>query len=233
MIQTYPVILHPAPGTAVVKPMKVRGGKNKKKGPSELVSMARVFRYGIKNIGEDVCICLNGHRYEPDLVYRDGSICVDIETDEPYSGSGHPTHYLKKDGSNVDEERNQRFLDAGWYVVRFSEQQMFCHTKACMKELFKLLLEAGAVSEIPSNLAKEPDLEPVPRWTDADSREMKRKRFRPSYLGFDPVRTTFSGTLRWIWLLLPIAWQSFWDSRVRKEMFMQLGNYIKFLFSSH
>jgi hypothetical protein len=213
--------------------MKVRGGKNKKKGPSELVSMARVFRYGIKNIGEDVCICLNGHRYEPDLVYRDGSICVDIETDEPYSGSGHPTHYLKKDGSNVDEERNQRFLDAGWYVVRFSEQQMFCHTKACMKELFKLLLEAGAVSEIPSNLAKEPDLEPVPRWTDADSREMKRKRFRPSYLGFDPVRTTFSGTLRWIWLLLPIAWQSFWDSRVRKEMFMQLGNYIKFLFSSH
>ena len=48
MTQTYPVILHPTPGTAVVQPMKVRGGKNKKKGPSELVSMARVFRCGFK-----------------------------------------------------------------------------------------------------------------------------------------------------------------------------------------
>lgn len=41
MKQTYPVILHPMPGTAVVQPTKVRGGKNKKKGASELVSMAR------------------------------------------------------------------------------------------------------------------------------------------------------------------------------------------------
>ena len=62
MKQTYPVILHPMTGTAVVQPTKVRGGKNKKKGASELVSMARVFRCGIKNIGEDVCISLNGHR---------------------------------------------------------------------------------------------------------------------------------------------------------------------------
>jgi hypothetical protein len=113
MKQTYPVILHPMPGTAVVQPTKVRGGKNKKKGASELVSMARVFRCSIKNIGEDVCISLNGHRYEPDLVYRDGNICVDIEIDEPYSGSGHPTHFLKDDGSNIDSARNQRFLMPG------------------------------------------------------------------------------------------------------------------------
>lgn len=229
MKQTYPVILYPMPGTAVVQPTKVRGGKNKKKGASELVSMARVFRCGIKNIGEDVCISLNGHRYEPDLVYRDGSICVDIEIDEPYSGSGHPTHFLKDDGSNIDSARNQCFLDAGWHVIRFSEQQMFCHTKACMKEVFKLLLEAGAVKEIPKKLADVPDLEPVPRWTDAESRELKRRNFRPSYLGFNPVKTTFGGTLRCIWLLLPIAWQSIWDSRVRKEMLSQLGNYARFL----
>ena len=229
MTQTYPVILHPAHGTAVVQPSLVRGGKNKKKGPSELVSMARVFRCGFKHIGEDVCINLNGHRYEPDLVYRDANICVDIEIDEPYSGSGHPTHYLKDDDSNVDAVRNQRFVEAGWHVIRFSEQQMFCHTKACMKEVFKLLLEAGAVKELPRKLVKEPDLEPIQRWTEVDSREMKRRNFRPSYLGFDPMKTTFSGTLRCISLLLPIAWQSIWDRRVRKEMFAQLGNYIRFL----
>ena len=229
MKQTYPVILHPTPGTIVVQPTKMRGGKNKKKGASELVSMARVFRCGIKNIGEDVCMSLNGHRYEPDLVYRDGNICVDIEIDEPYSGSGHPTHYLKADGSNVDTVRNQHFLDAGWHVIRFSEQQMFCYTKACMKEVFKLLQEAGAVKELPEKLAKVPDLELIPRWNDNESREMKRQNFRPSYLGFDPVRTTFSGTFRCIWLLLPIAWQSIWDRHVRKEMFAQLGNYVRFL----
>lgn len=98
-----------------------------------------------------------------------------------------------------------------------------------MKEVFKLLLEAGAVKELPRKLVKEPDLEPVQRWTEADSREMKRRNFRPSYLGFDPVKTTFSGTLRCISLLLPIAWQSILDRRVRKEMFAQLGNYIRFL----
>ena len=43
------------------------------------------------------------------------------------------------------------------------------------------------------------------------------------------MKTTFGGILRCIWLLLPIAWQSIWDSRVRKEMLSQLGNYARFL----
>lgn len=225
---TYPVVLHPTEGASLIMPSDGKEqGKVKKHGQSELVAFARFFKYGCGEIREDVCVRICGHNYEPDfaLVDREHGICIDIEVDEPYAASGHPTHFLLDDGTNKDSVRNKRFQDAGWYVIRFSEEQIFCHTKECLHEVYKLALAADAIDEMPEELRGVADLTPHPRWTKNDAYRMKRSNHRKSYLGYNPVHMGISGYIRCTRLIIPIAWQSIGHERVRKEMCSQLRRF--------
>lgn len=224
MTQTYPVILSPAPGATPIPP-STANSKSKAHGQSELVAFARFFKYGCGEIREDVCVRIAGHNYEPDFAYIDEEhgVFIDIEVDEPYSASGHPTHFLLPDGTNKDSARNERFRQAGWYVIRFSEEQIFCHTAECLREVYKLARAAGAPSPVPrTGEQKGGTLHPHPRWTKNDSYDMKQRHHRKTYLGYDPTHMDFQGFLRCTRLILPVAWQSIFHARVRREMFRQL-----------
>lgn len=231
MSQTYPVILAPAADAALVRP-NAGGSKSKKHGQSELIAFARFFKYGCGEIREDACVKIGGHNYEPDFAFIDEEhgIFIDIEVDEPYSASGHPTHFLQPDGTNKDSARNERFRQAGWYVIRFSEEQIFCHTAECLREVYKLALSAGAIDALPAALTSPQsggqrgasDLQPHPRWTKNDSYDMKRRHHRKSYLGYDPTHMGLQGYLRCTRLILPVMWQSLFHARVRREMCRQL-----------
>ena len=221
----YPIILKPtgmARGSRIVK--ESHGRKNKKQGPSELVSFARICRLGGKALREDVVVNLNGHRYEPDLAYVDEKrgIFLDIEIDEPYSTSGHPTHYVGANGVPKDDERNRRFRAAGWHVVRFCEEQIFCHTDSCLKVIYTLLQELGAVGEIPPKIKNAPDLSPIPQWTEEESRNMMEKHHRRSYLHFDPQRMNLADMVQCIKVGAPILLQSAHNARVRRMLFKTL-----------
>ena len=222
---TYPIILHPVPGASVVLPSSSK--KTRRVGASEMVNLSRLFRLGLNEIREDVCVKIDGHNYEPDYAYidKENGIFIDIEVDEPYSTGGKPTHYLHTDGMNSDSARNQRFIAAGWYVARFSEEQIFCHTAQCMKEVYKLLLQAGAIAELPKKLRNIPNLQPMPRWTANDSAKMKRSRFRKSYLGYDPLNMDWESNIRCVLLIIPIIFQSIFNGRIRKCLVKQLHNY--------
>lgn len=224
-MNTYPVILHTIEGARPILPASNHSKKRHKVGASELVAFSHIFALGFDELREDVCVLIEGHNYEPDLAYvnKEKGICVDIEIDEPYSSG--PTHYAYVEGGNKDEARNKRFQDAGWYVIRFTEEQMFCHTKQCMREVYKLLLDAGAIEELPKKLHNSPDLPPTPRWTEQDSWRMKHANYRKSYLGYNPLKMDFSSNLRCCMLIIPIMWHSLWNSRVRKMMCKQLWNY--------
>lgn len=228
MKQTFPVILSPTPGAKLIPPSNSeKRGKNKKRGSSELVDFYFVARLRLKEIRQNVTMKIDGHNYEPDFAYVNEAmgIAVDIEVDEPYTASGKPVHFLNEDGTNIDSTRNRRFQDAGWYVFRFSEQQIFCHTKSCMKEVYKILIQLGAVSEMPKKLASAPDLETNDRWTFEESKALGRQHFRRTYLGFDPSNMDFKSNLRCIRLIIPIIWQSLGNKKLRKEMLYQLKNY--------
>lgn len=225
MPQTYPVILTPAPGVTPVSP-NAASSKSKKHGQSELVAFARFFKYGCGEIREDACVKIGGHNYEPDFAYIDEEhgVFIDIEVDEPYSASGHPTHFLLPDGTNKDSARNERFRQAGWYVIRFSEEQIFCHTAECLREVYKLALSAGAIDTLPAALTSPQSeaLQPHPRWTKNDSYDMKRRHHRKTYLGYDPTHMGFQGYVRCTRLILPVMWQSLFHAHVRREMCRQL-----------
>lgn len=229
MKQTYPVILFPSEGAELIMPSNTQQqSKKKKHGQSELIAFARFFKYGCGEIREDACVRICGHNYEPDFAYvnKEKGVYIDIEVDEPYATSGHPTHFLIEDGTNKDSVRNKRFQDSGWYVIRFSEEQIFCHTKECLRKVYELALTAGAIDEMPNALKDAQDLQPQKRWTKNDSYQMIRRHYRKSYLGYDPIHLGIGGYFRCVWLILPIMWQSIYSKRVRNEMCRQLSGFI-------
>lgn len=169
----YPII-QTATGTADRSRLFITlGAKNKKTGASELAVFSHVFGLDLKKIREDVSVTIGGHRYEPDLAYidKEKGVYVDIEIDEPYSSFHRPTHFITEDGTHKDQRRNKLFLSAGWHVCRFTEQQMFCQTKSCMKAVYELLLKVGAIEAIPAKLANAPALKFEPCWTAEKSKE--------------------------------------------------------------
>jgi len=213
------------PDASVILPFPSK--KKKRMGASEMVNLYRLFRLGLGEIREDVCVRFEGHNYEPDYAYinEEKGIYIDIEVDEPYSTGGKPTHYLNADGTNSDSARNQRFQQAGWYVARFTEEQMFCHTAQCMKAVYELAMKAGAIDHLPQKLLDVPDLKPCRRWDANDSFAMKRRRHRKSYLGYDPLKMDWQSNLCCIRLIIPIIFQSIFNARMRKCLGKQLYSY--------
>lgn len=209
-------------------PKEELGNKIKKHGPSELVVFSRILRLGFNEIQENVCVNIDGHNYEPDFAYinEEKGIYIDIEIDEPYSASGHPTHYIEVNSTPKDEERNIRFQNAGWYVVRFTEEQVFCYTKEAVKVILNTLKEAEVINSIPSKFVDVSDLPVITQWTKEQAYKLHQEGFREKYLHFDPSQMGLWNNLYCIWLILPILFQSLYNKRVRNEMIRQITGYL-------
>ena len=81
------------------------------------------------------------YKYTPDAVYIDRStgLYIDIEVDEPYTFSEEKAiHYYN---CHTDCRRNDFFLERGWIVIRFSEQQVVCCPDSCCKTLAQTIAE--------------------------------------------------------------------------------------------
>ena len=64
-------------------------------------------------------------------------VCIDIEIDEPYAfGTKEETHYI----GCGDEIRNDFFNENGWYVIRFTEEQVLSDVKICLDIISNLII---------------------------------------------------------------------------------------------
>lgn len=215
------------PKVPFLPPVRRQRGKTKKKGPSELIAFAQLHRLGLKSLRADVCVKISGHNYEPDMAYVDvsRSFGIDIEVDEPYSVSGHPSHYIDADGQDKDGQRNELFRQAGWWVVRFSEEMLFRHPEQCMRAISEVMTQTGAIDKMPETAVGIQNPEPQPRWTEQESWRMKNSKYRMTYLGFDPMMKTAHDYICCTRLALPILWQSLFDREVRNEFWRQLKGF--------
>ena len=186
--QTYPVIM-PAQDETFLRFTILDSTKDFKKGPIENWIMVKLRLAGVTFLRNDIVVCIDGHRYEPDLVYVDEKegIYVDIEIDEPYTWKGRPCHCIDESGLPWDVERDRRFTGTGWMVIRISERQIFSQTKSCIG------LVASAIASLDQSFAKRnermlqwgaPDKES--RRRPEQSRTMASENFRQTYLGFKP-----------------------------------------------
>lgn len=111
--------------------------------------------------------------YTPDFTYidEDNGINIIIEIDEPYTvvnGNYKPIH-LK----GQDDGRNQLFLENGWSIIRYAEEQVAKCPEICVNFLLDFIenRENNSLNEIPC-------------WRDSDVQRMITNLYRNSYLPF-------------------------------------------------
>lgn len=121
------------------------------------------------------------HPYTPDVAYIDLStnLCIDIEVDEPYAYHNNKAiHYVT---SEKDYKRNQFFVNRGWIVIRFSEQQVVCHPDSCCKIVAQEIAQITGDRSVMSILVNIPELPQQKQWTEAEAIQMAARKDRDNY----------------------------------------------------
>ena len=119
--------------------------------------------------------------YSPDFAYIDDSLNlhIDIEVDEPYiNGKSQPTHFV---GAWRDNQRNNFFIEKGWIVIRFSEEQVIRYPESCCKTVAQVIAQVTGHSSILNQLSNVPDLLPMKQWTEMEARQMASRKYRQNY----------------------------------------------------
>jgi len=121
-------------------------GINPQKGLTEDVFFSESLKqYFDPYVATDLCLSRGYDTKYPDFVFQIPKLhlYICIEIDEPYttrvrdSEKREPVHY-----QGADDERNKFFLDNGWFIIRFSEEQVAKYPDSCCKVI------AEAVKEI-------------------------------------------------------------------------------------
>ncbi len=127
--------------------------------------------------------------YEPDMIlhFEDAALRIDIEIDEPYSGSTRmPMHWV----GSYDDDRDLYFTRNGWVVIRFAEIQVMQQRDACIKHVAQVV--DSLLSTSYASRMQGPDIMRIPRWSHAQAAQWGRDNFRESYLYIEFERRTES-----------------------------------------
>jgi len=197
--QFYPSIFIPKIGT-VIKP--AQKGRSSNIGSSEIKFLGHVSRHFANTfkIMDDQCLFVKNKSlpYEPDIVMSaiiDGQLyCIDIEIDEPYSGfDKQPTHCI-----GFDVQRNIDFLNRGWIVMRFTENQVVESPDSCCKEIATVFSQLIPSFSVQNKLKYTPNLIKEKYWDETESLKFAKDKHREKLLNrefFNEITTIQSSHL--------------------------------------
>lgn len=184
----FPYVLMPSEAGCVIQ--FPRKGRASRQGHQE----ARFFTYlqehfqqvfGLYN--DRLLLVRSTNQYEPDFILTDEvnglNLFLDIEIDEPYTGTNElaarqPTHYQL-----ADANRNNDFCSRGWVVVRFAEIQVHQHPLSCCLFIADVIASLNPKFERPKALVSVPYLPVIPQWTKKQAQEWAQNGYREKYLG--------------------------------------------------
>ena len=179
----YPTVLIPFKGSIIKPPQR---GRNGNVGISEKKFLQYVKKHftEIFHVSNEMSLFVKGKSmpYEPDItlwnIIDDKLICIDIEIDEPYAGgTNSPTHC-----KGYDVERNKDFLNRGWTIIRFTENQVVEYPERCCKVIAEVVDELVDIYTIPKELIKEKGLNKEEYWDENKSEQLARNRTREKLL---------------------------------------------------
>jgi hypothetical protein len=134
--------------------------------------------------------------YTPDFALIDttNKIYIDVEIDEPYTPRQYPncdSELILTHCVNADNVRNKCFIDADWFVIRFSEKQVLLYPEGCCKVIAKLLSECTGNTSVLNQFSHIPDLQPETQWTreEAITKARNQERLNYRHTGLAPVQT--------------------------------------------
>lgn len=145
-----------------------------KKGLSELFFEGYVEEYFGKIYKKNVRV----GQYTPDyaLIDESNNFALDVEIDEPYSIDDRVLLHLK----NQNSRRDIYFLESGWNVLRFSEEQVLTQPDSCIKLISLVHARTTLTSEYLKYCTDADELVSKIRWDEKIAARMRREKFRES-----------------------------------------------------
>lgn len=139
------------------------------------------FSYLMERFPKYVKINRKKGPYYPDIVLCvDDYNYIDIEIDEPYElFENKEIHYI----GCGDEDRNDYFTSKGWFVLRFSEQNIIDNVQECVQLIEDLIafLEECKSENLKNFIEIQRDI-CHPQWTIEEARLMRIKKIRKKRL---------------------------------------------------
>ncbi|MEG4070675.1 hypothetical protein QUA42_25590 [Microcoleus sp. Pol11C2] len=129
-------------------------------------------------------IIQKSHSYQPyciEISYFDKltNLRIDITIDKPYHyETGEPKNYEVLVQEN---QRHQLFLEKGWIVIRFAEEQVVCWPQSCCRVIAEVINQIIG-TPIPDELTTVETLRPIQQWNEFEARQMAQERYRDNYL---------------------------------------------------
>lgn len=124
--------------------------------------------------------------YWTDFVYHDSvkNILIDIEIDHPYDliYTENKAFVDTRNTIRENDERDTYFINRGWFVIRFSEEQVVKYPASCCKFIGELLFKLTFNFSYISEYIETPSLPEMPMWSTKQSREMAAVKSRDMYL---------------------------------------------------
>lgn len=168
------------------KPFKASENPTKGRWESQLrIYLSEIIKTGTFLTGYAIYTLTYNKKYYPDIIYRDDDgFYIDIEIDEPYVDNKNqsfiPTHYIwSRTNSHIDDDRNTSFLESNWFVIRFTERQVFEEPIGCVKSVYQLIsyIKKNDMSTFsPISYVKEDQF-----WTANEAHRMYMNNYRKNY----------------------------------------------------
>ena len=94
---------------------------------------------------------------------------------------------MARDGTLIhfagkDDYRNRFFVEAGWVVIRFCEEQVVSQPHRCCRFIGNVLAQITKQPAIAQPFADIPPLTPVRQWSKSRAKSLRRQGYRQGYL---------------------------------------------------
>ncbi|WP_166382448.1 hypothetical protein [Polaribacter sp. 11A2H] len=185
----YPVVRKPQQKSII---RSFRLGRNNRKGykEEEFYNAIKKHFYNDFDIIDNAMLAIGEGTspYEPDIAMISKgakNIYIDIEIDEPYAGvSRKLTHCYPE-----DTNRDNYFVDRGWFVIRFSEKQVHYQIEECLQEIVEVIA-AVHISFRSKNLSSFRNIDRIECWEKYKASYWESVNYRENYLNhnFKPYR---------------------------------------------
>lgn len=184
-LQYFPIVYMPPKDTVIKPPVTGRFGN--KGYLEESFCSNYLLKYFKSYTYDNLSLFIGTTPYAPDFTLIDIStgknLLIDIEIDEPYDAINKvPTHYLiQSSNCTSDDDRNQGFINRGWLVIRFAEEQILLWPNECCKFIFDVVksIIPGFEADVSCKAA---DLTKVKIWSEAEARNDMSNKTREKYL---------------------------------------------------
>lgn len=159
--------------------INLRAHENYKSGLSESHFGFRLKKYFHYYLRENVV--LNDGRYSPYhpdfvILIEKHNLVFDIEIDEPYVyTSGKPIHF-------DDSQRNNYFLQNGWHIIRFSEEQAVKFPVLCCKVISEIIYDLTDEHIWIEGFHEMEEIIPLKGWNEQMAKQMAGSSYRNIYL---------------------------------------------------